>query len=86
MLKRSQVWQIVKESEIIQTAFLKENFCSFCILEYHVKLASHLVHNHSGKFHIKLNSLGQVTSPGQMLPLSVIIFIKRLSEEFQIGR
>lgn len=86
VLKRSQVWQIVRDSQLIQTAFLKENFCSFCIMEYHIKLASHLVQNHAGKFNIKYNQLGQIISPGQMLPLSVIIFIKRLSEEFQIGR
>lgn len=58
VLKRSEVFQIVRDSSFIQTAFLKEHFCSFCVIEYHVKLASHLVKNHAGKFNIKYNSLG----------------------------
>ena len=86
VMARAKVWQVVKESEIIQTSFNKENFCSFCIMEYHVKLSSHLAQHHINGSHAKININGQIISPGSMMPLSVIIFIKRLSEEFQIGR
>lgn len=58
VMARAKVWQVVKEAEIIQTAFNKENFCSFCIMEYHVKLSSHLAQHHINGSHAKINSNG----------------------------
>lgn len=60
---------MIAANPYVKVALSDENFCSFCVVETHIKTA------------IINNKIGQKG----ILPLSVIILINMISDKFEIG-